>query len=91
VVAEFDRDAATSALDKAATDASSCRKDGDPSGVARVSITFSDSGRATRATVDGPPFAGTATGGCIAEVMRKARIPAYAGDHITVKKTVVIQ
>jgi GYF domain 2 len=87
----FDRDAATNALEQAASEASSCRKGSDPSGIARVSVTFSDSGKATLATVDGPPFAGTATGGCIADVMRGARIPAFAGERITVKKTVVIQ
>jgi hypothetical protein len=89
--AAFDRNAATAALNQAAASASSCRKPGDPSGVANVSVTFSTSGRATRAVLSGPPFAGTATGGCIASKLRGARIPKFAGDRVTVRKRVVIQ
>jgi hypothetical protein len=87
----FSAESARSALDAAASRASSCRRDGEPSGVARVTITFASSGRVTSAAVAGPPFAGTPTGGCIASSMRGARVPAFAGDHVTVTKTVVIQ
>lgn len=86
----FDRSAASAALSRAAGRASACRKSGDPSGVAQVSVTFSTSGRATRAIVTGPPFAGTATGGCIASAMRGARVPKFTGDRVTVRKKVVI-
>jgi len=89
--AEFDSNAASVALDGAAQRAGSCRKDGDPSGVAVVLMTFSPSGRVTSANVAGPPFAGTATGGCIASTMRSVKVPPYAGDFITVKKTLTIQ
>jgi hypothetical protein len=87
----FDSSAAATALGNAASRASSCRQAGDPSGVARVTVTFANSGSATHAIVDGPPFAGTATGGCIAATMRGATVPAFTGDRVTVKKTVVIQ
>ena len=87
----FDRAAASAALNSSAAQASSCRKDGDPSGVASVTITFAPSGRVTSANISGPPFAGTPTGGCIANTLRKARIPAFDGDRVTVSKTVVIQ
>lgn len=90
-VGPFDRNAAAAALNSAAAGASSCRKAGDPSGVAQVSVSFSTSGRATRAIVQGPPFAGTQTGGCIAAKMRGARIPPFTGSRVTVKKRVVIQ
>lgn len=86
----FDKTAAAQGLGRAAAEASACRKDGDPSGVAKVSVTFSTSGRAVRATISGPPFAGTKTGGCIAAVLRRTRIPAFSGDRVTVLKTVVI-
>jgi hypothetical protein len=56
-----------------------------------VTVTFSNSGRATNANISGPPFAGTVTGGCIASKMRQARVPAFGGDRITVRKQVVIQ
>jgi len=87
----FDRAAAAAALTAGATQASACRKDGDPSGVASVVITFAPSGRVTSANVSGPPFAGTPTGGCIAAALRKARVPAFEGDRVTVSKTIVVQ
>jgi len=90
-VGDFDPAAAAAALTSGAGQASSCRKEGDPSGVATVVITFAPSGRVTSANVSGPPFAGTATGGCIAAVLRKARVPAFEGDRVTVSKTIVIQ
>jgi len=87
---EFDRAAAGTALAGAAQEASGCRKEGDPSGVALVRVTFSNAGRATRAVIEGPPFAGTQTGGCIAATLRKATVPPYGGDRVTVSKKVVI-
>jgi hypothetical protein len=56
-----------------------------------VTITFSPSGRVTSATIGGPPFAGTPTGGCIAATLRRARVPPFTGDMVTVKKTVEIR
>ena len=88
---EFDRSAAVAALKGAAAQASSCRKDGDPSGTAVLTITFAPSGRVTSAAIQGPPFAGTPTGGCIANTMRHASIPAFDGDRVTVTKTVIIE
>jgi hypothetical protein len=88
---DFDRAAAGTALTGAAQEASGCRKEGDPSGVAVVHVTFSNAGRATRAVIEGPPFAGTQTGGCIAATLRKATVPPYGGDRVTVTKKVVIR
>jgi len=88
---EFDPAAARSALASAAAQASACRKDGDPSGTANLTITFAPSGRVTSAQIQGPPFSGTATGGCIASTMRRASVPAFSGDHVTVSKTIVVQ
>jgi len=87
----FDRAAAATALTASAAQASACRKEGDPSGVASVVITFAPSGRVTSANISGPPFAGTATGGCIANALRKAHVPAFDGERVTVSKTIVIQ
>ena len=89
--APFDRGAAVAALRTAAGAASSCRRGSDPSGTATVTVTFANSGRAINANVSGPPFAGTATGGCIAAAMRRARVPPFSGDRVTVSKRVVIQ
>lgn len=87
----FDKAAATAALTASVGQASACRKEGDPSGVASVVVTFAPSGRVTSANISGPPFAGTPTGGCIASTLRKTRIPAFDGERVTVSKTVVIQ
>jgi predicted Zn finger-like uncharacterized protein len=87
----FDRAAAAAALTAGAAQASACRKEGDPSGVASVVITFAPSGRVTSANISGPPFAGTPTGGCIAAALRKARVPVFEGDRVTVSKTIVVQ
>jgi hypothetical protein len=86
----FDAREAASAVDGAAERASACRREGDPSGVAVVTITFAPSGRVTTATLAGPPFIGTATGSCIATTMRSARVSAFSGKHVTVRKTVTI-
>jgi hypothetical protein len=90
VAGPFDKAAAATALQTQAEIASSCRKEGDPAGRALVTVSFANSGRAVRATVDGPPFAGTATGGCIASTMRAAQVPPFSGDRVTVSKTVII-
>jgi hypothetical protein len=87
----FDASAANASLAEAQARASSCRKSDDPSGVAQVTITFAPSGRVTTALVAGPPFAGTPTGGCVASTLRSARVPAFVGDPVTVRKTVTIQ
>jgi hypothetical protein len=88
---DFDRAAAVAALKSAAGEAAACRKDADPSGTATLTITFAPSGRVTTATIQGPPFAGTPTGGCIANSMRRAHVPAFSGERVTVTKTIVIE
>lgn len=87
----FSISAASEALDAAAARASKCRKPGDPSGTARIRLTFANSGRATQAVVEGKPFAGTQTGGCIASIMRSARVPEFSGQRRSITKTVLIQ
>jgi hypothetical protein len=88
---EFNKGAATAALNGAAGSASGCKAPGDPSGVARVSVTFAPSGRATRAVVSGAPYSGTATGSCVAAAFRSLSVPAFAGDPVTVSKSVSIR
>lgn len=88
--APFDRSQASAALASATAEAGACRQEGDPSGTASVTVTFAPSGRVTSAVISGPPFAGTKTGGCIARALRRATIPAFSGEKVTVAKTVVI-
>lgn len=86
----FSVSAAQVALTQAATNAGSCAKPAGPTGSGKVQVTFATSGRVTTATVMGPPFAGTPVGGCVAGVFRKARIPAFAGNPVTVSKSFAI-
>jgi hypothetical protein len=87
----FDTSAAVTALSVAALQSGSCRKAGDPTGMARVVVTFAPSGRVTSSTVSGAPFAGTTTGGCIAGQFRAARVPAFEGPMVTVARSVVVE
>jgi predicted Zn finger-like uncharacterized protein len=88
--ADFDRSAAIAALGAAAANAVSCKKPDGPTGGGKVSVTFAPSGRATNSTVTGA-FAGTDVGGCVARIFRSARVPAFAGDAVTVSKSFSIE
>jgi hypothetical protein len=90
-LAEFDVSKAQGSLASATGAASTCNDASGPSGMARVSITFAPSGRVTQAVVDGPPFAGTPLGSCIASKFRAASVPAFRGGPVTVKQTVHIR
>jgi predicted Zn finger-like uncharacterized protein len=83
----FSKASAISALGSAASSAAGCKKAGGPTGVGKVQVTFAPSGRVTSATVMGPPFAGTAVGGCVAGRFRAAKVPAFAGSPVTVSKS----
>jgi hypothetical protein len=82
----FNRDAASSALSVAASQAASCRTLGTPSTTARVSVTFAPSGRVAAVAVDGA-YAGTPTGSCIARSFRAVQVDAFDGPAVTVHRT----
>lgn len=86
----FSRDAALSALSAAASSASHCRSNEGPFGAARVAVTFAPSGEATAAIIEGPPFAGTPVGSCIARAFREARVSPFSGAPVTVRKSMSI-
>ena len=83
----FSKASAISALGGAAGSAGGCKKAGGPTGVGKVQVTFAPSGRVTSATVMGAPFAGTAVGGCVAGAFRRAHVPAFSGNPVTVSKS----
>jgi hypothetical protein len=87
----FDRGAALAALSQAASQSGGCKKPGDPSGVAKVNVTFAPSGKATSAQINGPPFAGTSTGSCLAKLFRSVTVPPFEGDPVSASKTVNIR
>ena len=86
----FSKASAISALGGASGSAGACKKAGGPTGVGKVQVTFAPSGRVTSATVMGPPFAGTAVGGCVAGAFRRAKVPAFSGNPVTVSKSFAI-
>ncbi|HRI63637.1 MAG TPA: zinc-ribbon domain-containing protein [Polyangium sp.] len=88
--AEFNRAAASSALNAAAGAARGCKKPDGPTGTAKVKVTFAPSGNVTTSQVQGAPFAGTPVGGCIAAAFRSAKVPAFEGSPVSVSKSVTI-
>lgn len=86
----FDRAAAVAALGSAATSAQSCKMLGGPTGTGQAMVTFAPSGRVTSASVSGD-FAGSTVGGCVARLFRNARVPAFSGEAVTVKKSFSIE
>ncbi|MES1177730.1 MAG: zinc-ribbon domain-containing protein [Myxococcales bacterium] len=83
----FSKASAISALGAAASSAGSCKKPGGPTGAGKATVTFAPSGRVTTATVAGGSYAGTAVGGCVASVFRRAHVPAFSGSSVTVSKS----
>jgi hypothetical protein len=86
----FDKGAAVAALNSASGGAVACKRPDGPTGTGRVTVTFAPSGRATNAVVSGGSFPGTSVGGCVASVFRRARVPAFTGDPVTVSKSFTI-
>ncbi len=87
---DFNKGAATTALSAAAGRAKGCKTADGPTGSASVRVVFAPSGNVTSANVQGPPFAGTPVGGCIASAFRGASVPPFDGSPVAVSKTVNI-
>ncbi len=79
--------AARAALESAAGSAPACKRPGGPTGSGRVTVTFAPSGRVTTATVSGGDYGGSAVGGCVAGLFRRARVPPFDGAPTTVAKS----
>jgi hypothetical protein len=86
----FSKSAAIASLGAAAAQAAACKKPDGPSGTGRATVTFAPSGRVTSANVSGGGFGGTATGGCVASIFRRARVPPFSGGSVTVSKSFTI-
>jgi hypothetical protein len=71
--------AADAALAAATESARRCLPPGTPGGEARVRMTFAPTGDVVYAEVEGEGFAGTAAGACVAEKLRNAHVPPFAG------------
>jgi serine/threonine protein kinase len=84
--APLNRGAALAALGSAASAASSCKREGGPTGSGSASVTFSADGPVKSVTVSAP-FAGTAVGQCVIATFRGAHVPPFSGSSITLPKS----
>jgi hypothetical protein len=84
---EFSTSAAQQALSAIASSAGSCITEGNPAATIRVAVTFAPTGNVTTALVDGAPFLSGREGGCIARLFHAAKVPAYQGGLVTVRKS----
>jgi hypothetical protein len=88
---EFDKEAASSALDEGIAGLAACSQREVGAGTTRVAVTFAPSGRVTTALLEGPgPFAGTPVAGCIVSRLRGVQVPAFSGEKVTVHRTVTL-
>jgi hypothetical protein len=88
--AEIDRAVARAALSKAAGAAAGCKQADDPTGSAKVSVTFAPTGRPMSVRV-GQPFKGTRMGVCIAATFYTVTVPPFSGDPVTITKDMTVR
>lgn len=82
---EFDRGAASSSISEISLQR--CKATNAPRGEGHVQITFTASGAVDKVTIDKGPWVGTPVGKCMAKEFKKAKVPAFKGDAVTVGKT----
>ena len=86
---KFARAAAAQALQ--AVSIGQCKQKKGPKGSGHVVVRFRPSGTAEAAKTDTAPFAGTKVGSCIERAYKKARVPAFEGEAVTVGKKFVLE
>jgi hypothetical protein len=80
----FNREAAKSALDEAASQAKNCRPQGGPSGTGRVQIRYEPSGRVANVAILTSKFDNTTAGSCVRMLFRRAKVPEFTGAPVVV-------
>ena len=83
--AEFDRQAAVTAI--AEVNLQRCKATNAAKGEGHVVITFSPEGAAKSARIDKGPWIGTPVAKCMQKEFKKAKVPAFKGDAVTVGKS----
>lgn len=84
VTADFDKTAAVTAITE--VNLSKCKTTNAAKGEGHVLITFAPTGTAQTALVDKGPWVGTPVAKCMAKEFKKAKVPAFKGEAITVGK-----
>lgn len=83
---EFDKAAASTAL--AEVDLSKCKATNAAKGEGHVTITFTPaSGEASDVKIDRGPWVGTPVAKCMVKAFKRAKVPAFKGDAVTVGKS----
>ena len=82
---EFDKQAAISAIGE--INLQKCKATNAAKGEGHVTITFAPAGFAESALVDKGPWLGTPVAKCMAREFKKAKVPAFRGDPVTVGKS----
>ncbi len=85
----FSREAAATAL--ASVDVAKCKLKKGPTGEGHVIVTFISTGDAKTAVVDTGPFVGSRAEKCIVKEYRRAKVPAFKGDPVSVGKKFKIE
>lgn len=75
----FNREAAKTALDSAASQAKNCRPPGGPTGAGRVQVRYEPSGKVGAVAILTPKFENSAAESCIVMLFRRANVPAFNG------------
>jgi hypothetical protein len=90
--AKFNNKAANVSLAKLLARArSACKKPGSPTGTALAIVTFANTGRVIATNVSGVKITGTPTATCIANRLKSAKVPPFAGEAVTMKKTLKLK
>ena len=84
-VADFDRQAAATAIGEISL--SKCKAPNAATGDGHVTITFAPAGVAQSAVIDKGPWVGTPVAKCMQKEFKKAKVPAFKGDAVTVGKS----
>src|SRR5437763_743528 len=81
---DFDKQAAITAIGEVRLQ--KCKATNAVKGEGHVMITFAPTGGAQAATIDKGPWVGTPVAKCMAKEFKKAKVPAFKGEAITVGK-----
>jgi len=87
-VADFDKAAAVTAITTITdTNLAKCKATNAAKGEGHVTITFATTGEASDVKVDKGPWLGSPVAKCMTTQFKKAKVPAFKGDAVTVGKT----
>lgn len=85
IASDFDRQAAATAINEVSLN--KCKATNAAKGEGHVTITFAPGGGAQVVKVDKGPWIGTPVAKCMIKEFKKAKVPAFKGEAVTVGKS----